>query len=339
MSELRIDLHSHLLPDGWPDMNVGGVTGFPVLERADEDDQRNIMVDRKFFRAVGRTSFDMAHRISAYAASGVQVQVVCTAPVLFCYHLPAAPASRLARFLNEHIAAQQQLYPDRVVGLATLPLQDTFRAIAELEYCVNELELPGVQIGSNVNQRNLDDGELFEVFSACSDLGAAVLVHPWQMIGTAEMPEYWLPWLVGMPAEITRAICCMIFGGVFERLPDLRVCFAHGGGAFPFTIGRIEHGFNMRPDLVATRNPVNPRQYIGRFWVDSVTHDPRALAYLIEVMGADRVALGTDYPFPLGEQQPGSAIEAIAPEPELAAKLYYRNALEFLDIPAERFIQ
>jgi aminocarboxymuconate-semialdehyde decarboxylase len=331
-SSTLIDLHSHLLPESLPDL---GYKGFPSIEG--EGDKRNIMIDGEFFRAVDRTSFDLPHRIEAYDKLGVQVQVVCTVPVMFSYHLPAAPASKLARHLNDHIGEQQRNHMDRVIGLGTLPLQDTRLAINEAEHCANDLGLAGVQIGSNINNRNLDDEELFEVFATCQDLGLSVLVHPWNMMGKEFMPDYWLPWLVGMPAELSRAICCMIFGGVFERLPDLRVCFAHGGGAFPFTIGRIEHGFNMRPDLVATRNPINPRQYIGRFWVDSVTHDPQALAYLIAVMGEDMVALGTDYPFPLGEQQPGAAIRALNPGPKLAAKLYWKNALEFLNLSPGRF--
>ncbi len=330
--DILIDLHSHLLPASLPDM---GVAGFPSL--VDSGEQREIRIDGRFFRAVKRSAWDMPYRIEHYARAGVQVQVVCTVPVLFSYHLPAAPAARFTRHLNEHIAEQQRAWPDRVVGLGSLPLQDLRLAVAEAEYCAQALGLAGVQIGSNVNDRNLDDPELIEVLAACQDLGLAVLVHPWNMMGKAQMPDYWLPWLVGMPAELSRAICCMIFGGVFERLPKLRVCFAHGGGAFPFTIGRIEHGFNMRPDLVATRNAVNPRDYIGRFWVDSVTHDPQALAYLIEVMGADRVALGTDFPFPLGEQEPGSAIRALDPDPALKRRLYWQNALEFLQLPAERF--
>jgi len=327
---LLIDLHSHLLPDTLPDM---GLKGFPTLEGT--GDKRQIMVNGKFFRAVGQTSFDMAHRVEAYEQAGVQVQVVCTVPVMFSYHLPAAPASKLSRFLNDHIAEQQRNWPGRVISMGTLPLQDTELAINEAEHCARDLGLPGVQIGSNINNRNLDDPELFEVLAACQDLGLSVLVHPWNMMGTEFMPDYWLPWLVGMPAELSRAICSMIFGGVLERLPDLRVCFAHGGGSFPFTIGRIEHGFRMRPDLVAHRNPVNPRDYIGRFWVDSVTHDPKALAYLIEVMGEDKVALGTDYPFPLGEQEPGAAIRALNPSTELADKLNWKNTLAFLDLPPE----
>lgn len=139
-----------------------------------------------------------------------------------------------------------------VLGLGTLPMQAPELAIEELRRCVNDLGLAGVQIGSHVNDWNLDAPELFPIFQEAEKLGACVFVHPWEMMGREKMTKYWLPWLVGMPAETTLAICSMIFGGVLERLPKLKVCFAHGGGAFPFTIGRIEHGFNCRPDLVGT---------------------------------------------------------------------------------------
>lgn len=331
---LKIDIHSHLLPPEWPDFNGSRKLGFPVLEGS--GNKRRILINGEFFREVSATSWDVAERIRLYERHDVDVQVVCTVPVLFSYHLPAEPAAAFTRFLNEHIAGVQSDHPDRVIALGSLPLQDTERAVAEIAHC-RELGLAGVQIGSNVNDRNLDDPELFEVFRACADAGLALLIHPWQMMGSAQMPRYWLPWLVGMPAELSRAICSMIFGGVLERLPGLRVCFAHGGGAFPFTIGRIEHGFAMRPDLVATHNPVNPRDYLGRFWVDSVTHDAKALGYLIEVMGEGKVALGTDYPFPLGEQEPGACIEALNPPDSLREKLYWKNALDWLALPRERF--
>ena len=125
------------------------------------------------------------------------------------------------------------------------------------------------------------------------------------MMGQDQMQKYWLPWLVGMPGETVRAICSMIFGGVFKKFPKLRVAFAHGGGSFPITIGRIEHGFNVRPDLVAIDNPINPREYIGKFWIDSLVHDPQALNFIIELMGEDKICLGSDYPFPLGRASPG----------------------------------
>jgi len=216
-------------------------------------------------------------------------------------------------------------------------LQSPRLAIEELERCVEQLGLCGVQIGSHIGATNLDAPELFDFFAAAADLGAAVLVHPWDMMGAESMPKYWLPWLVGMPAEQSRAACCLIFGGVLERLPELRVCMAHGGGSFPYTIGRIEHGFRMRPDLVATDNPRNPREYLKRMYFDSCVHDPLALRYLIDCAGSERVMLGTDYPFPLGEQEPGAGIAALKLPEAAAARLYHGTALEWLGLPHGRF--
>jgi aminocarboxymuconate-semialdehyde decarboxylase len=144
------------------------------------------------------------------------------------------------------------------------------------------------------------------------------------------MQKYWLPWLVGMPAETSLAICSMIFGGVFEKLPKLRVAFAHAGGSFPGTIGRIEHGFNVRPDLVAVDNKKNPRDYMGKFWVDSLTHDPTQLQIVMNLFGEDKIALGTDYPFPLGELEPGKLIESMDLSQEQKRKILGKNALDWL---------
>jgi aminocarboxymuconate-semialdehyde decarboxylase len=153
------------------------------------------------------------------------------------------------------------------------------------------------------------------------------------MLGKDRMDKYWLPWLVGMPAETSLAICSMIFGGVFERLKKLRVCFAHGGGSFPFSIGRIEHGFNVRPDLVATKNNVNPRRYLGRFYLDSLVLDEIALKFLIDLIGEDSIVMGSDYPFPLGEHEPGKLIESMAElNSVVKEKLLWRNAVEFLGV-------
>ncbi|MEI7670193.1 MAG: amidohydrolase family protein, partial [Pseudomonadota bacterium] len=142
--------------------------------------------------------------------------------------------------------------------------------------------------------------------------------------------QYWLPWLVGMPAETSRAICSMIFGGVFEKFPKMRVAFAHGGGSFPFTIGRIEHGFNERPDLVAVDNNINPRNYFGKMFFDSLVHDSNALQYLVDLAGEDFVCLGTDYPFPLGELEPGKLINSMQWNYELKRKLLFENAEQWL---------
>jgi aminocarboxymuconate-semialdehyde decarboxylase len=152
------------------------------------------------------------------------------------------------------------------------------------------------------------------------------------MMGEKDMEKYWLPWLVGMPAETCRAICSLIFGGVLEKFPKLRVAFAHGGGSFPYTLGRIEHGFNVRPDLVQPDNAVNPREYLGKFWIDSLVHDKSAFHFIMELTGEDKICLGSDYPFPLGEHRPGELIESLQLAKETEEKLLYRNALDWLNL-------
>jgi aminocarboxymuconate-semialdehyde decarboxylase len=217
-------------------------------------------------------------------------------------------------------------------------MQDAELAAGELERCVNELGLAGVQIGSHVNGWNLDEPALFGIFEAAAQLGAAVFVHPWEMLGRDRMNRYWLPWLVGMPAETALAICSLIFGGVLDRLPDLRVGFAHGGGSFTFTLGRIEHGYRKRPDLVRTNETDNPRSYLDRIYFDSLVHDGEALRFLIRTAGAERIALGSDYPFALGEDRPGALIESMDDLPAAARqRLLCSTALEFLGLEAGAF--
>lgn len=337
-SLLKIDLHTHILPASWPNLRERyGYGGWVRLEHH-KPCCAQMWVDDKMFREVQANCWDPVTRIGECDASGVHVQVLSTVPVMFGYWAKATDAHDLAQLLNDHLAGVCHDFPDRFVGLGTIPLQDEKLAIRELERCVHELKLPGVQIGSHVNGDNLDNERIFPVFEAAADLGAAVFVHPWDMMGKERMNRYWMPWLVGMPAETALAICSVIFGGVLERLPKLRIGFAHGGGAFPGTIGRIEHGFNVRPDLCAVRNGTNPRDYLGKFYLDSLVHDADALRYLIKLVGEQRIALGSDYPFPLGEHVPGALIESL---PELSRESKQRllagTALEFLDLSAGRF--
>ena len=307
----KIDIHTHILPENWPDLREKyGYGGFVQLKHVCPG-TAHMQIDGAFFREIQSNCWDPAMRLLECEQHGVDVQVLSTVPVMFCYWAKPGDAYDLSRFLNDHLAETVAAYPQRFVGLGTLPMQAPDLAIQELQRCVKDLGLPGVEIGTHVNDWNLNNPALFPVFEAAQELGAAIFVHPWDMMGKESMPDYWLPWLVGMPAETSRAICSMIFGGVFERLPDLRVAFAHGGGSFPGTLGRIEHGFRVRPDLCAVDNPVNPRKYIGRFYLDSLVHDADALRFLVDLFGADKIAMGSDYPFPLGEHAPGKLIESM----------------------------
>ncbi|MEJ2005598.1 MAG: amidohydrolase family protein, partial [Cyclobacteriaceae bacterium] len=275
-------------------------------------------------------------RIEEYNQFDTQVQVVCTIPVMFSYWARPMDCLDLSRFLNDDIASLCETYPKNYIGLGTVPMQDTDLAIQELERC-KELGLKGVQIGSNINNENLSESRFFRFFEACEQLNMAVLVHPWEMMGMEHMSKYWLPWLVGMPAETARAICSLIFSGTFERLPDLRVNFAHAGGSFLATIGRIEHGFNCRPDLVAIDNNIGPRNYLGKFWVDCITHDPKILNYVLDMQGSRRVTLGTDYPFPLGDLEIGRFIEDMDLDKGVVSDIFCNATLEWLDLKKEDY--
>jgi aminocarboxymuconate-semialdehyde decarboxylase len=328
---LKIDLHTHILPRTWPNLRQRyGYGGFVAMEHHGPG-CAHMMIDDKFFREVQDNCWDPLRRLEDCDRHGVRVQVLSTVPVMFSYWAKPQDTHDLSRLLNDHIAEVVRTHPGRFAGLGTLPLQDPDLAIREMERCVRELGLCGVEIGSHANDWNLDHPALFPVFEAAQSLGAAVFIHPWEVVGRERMGKYWLAWLVGMPAETSLAICSMIFGGVLERLPRLRVCFAHGGGAFPGTIGRIEHGFRVRPDLCAVDNDCNPRHYLGKFYVDSLVHDADALRTLLRLIGEERVALGSDYPFPLGEAEPGRLIESMTELcPATRERLLAGTAREFL---------
>lgn len=327
---MKIDIHTHIIPEHLPNwFQKFGYGDFINLEHH-KPCCAKMLIGERVFREIESNCWDPKVRIKEMNDTQVDMQVLSTIPTLFNYWANPRHALETSRFFNDHIASCVDLFPKRFDGLGTIPLQDVDKAIRELERCIVELKLPGVEIGSNINGKNLSDPYFYPFWAAAEYLNASIFVHPWEMMGEKEMSKYWLPWLVGMPAETSRAICSMIFGGVFEKFPKLKVAFAHGGGSFPSTIGRIEHGFNVRPDLCAIDNAHNPRNYIGKFWIDALVHDEQALQFIVDVMGADHICMGSDYPFPLGEHHPGLLIEQTIKDPAVKEKLLYKNAMQWL---------
>jgi aminocarboxymuconate-semialdehyde decarboxylase len=331
-----VDIHSHFLPRGWPDLAARfGTANWPWLKHT-APGQAMLMIGEHEFRPVTAACWDPAVRLEAMDRDGVDVQIMCATPVLFCYDRPAAHALECARIFNDAALEICAAKPRRLKSLCQVPLQDPDVACRELSRAIADGHI-GVHIGNHVGGRDLNDEGLITFLQHCAAEGAAVFVHPWDMMGQERMSKYMLPWLVAMPAETQLSILWLILSGAFERLPrSLKLCFAHGGGSFPYLIGRVDNAWRNR-DIVREDCPRLPSSYVDRFHVDAAVFSGDALAFLVKVMGEDRVMLGSDYPYPLGEQQVGSLIRSHPALPERTrAKLLHANARHFFALEDTR---
>jgi aminocarboxymuconate-semialdehyde decarboxylase len=324
-----IDIHNHFFPREWPDLAARyGTPNWPWMKHT-EPGKAEIMIGDRFFRKIYSACWDPDVRLSEMDRDGIDIQILSATPVLFAYDRPAEHALDCARLFNDaalELCAQGE---GRLKSLCQVPLQDIEASCTELSRCMRAGHL-GVQIGNHVGDKNLDDPGIVTFLHHCADEGAAVLVHPWDMLGADRMSKYMMPWTVGMPAETQLGIVAMILGGAFDRLPaKLRICFAHGGGSFAFLLGRLENAWQHHPVAHGVCE-LPPRQYLRRFSVDSAVFDERALQFLVGTMGAERVMLGSDYPFPLGEHRVGSLIRASNLTAEEKSRLLGENAVTFL---------
>ena len=303
-----IDMHSHFLPAiTREEAQAADAQRAPWLAAEAGADTGQIMLGDKPFRPVTRALWDADFRVAELDAQGVQMQVVCATPVMFGYAWDAARAADWATRMNDRALAFCARHPTRLKALAQVPLQDLARACREATR-VTQAGCIGVQIGNHLGDKDLDQEQLVDFLIHCANGGIPVLVHPWDMMGAGRMKKWMLPWLVAMPAETQLGMVSLILSGALERIPSsLKICFAHGGGSFAYLLGRVDNAWRHR-DIVRADCPNLPSSYARRFHVDSAVFDRGALRLLTEVMGVDRIMLGSDYPFPLGEARIGSLI-------------------------------
>jgi aminocarboxymuconate-semialdehyde decarboxylase len=329
-----IDIHNHFFPHAWPDLAARfGTPNWPWIKHT-EPGKADIMVGDRFFRHIYSACWDPEVRLQEMDRDGVDMQVMCATPVLFAYERPVDQALDCAQLFNDAALELCSRGKGRLKSFCQVPLQDIDAACNELSRCMRAGHL-GVQIGNHVGEKNLDDPGIVTFLQHCADQGAAVLVHPWDMFARDRMPKYMMPWTVGMPAETQLSVVALILSGAFDRLPSaLRICFAHGGGSFAFLLGRLENAWHHHP--VARGDCQHPPSYyLNRFYADSAVFDQRALQFLVGKMEVERVMLGSDYPFPLGEERVGSLIRGSNLPPESKTKLLGENAVRFLGLATE----
>jgi aminocarboxymuconate-semialdehyde decarboxylase len=328
------DIHTHFFPESWPDLGARfGTPDWPQIKHT-EPGKAAIMTGNRVFRQITSACWDANVRLEQMDRDGVDHQIISATPVLFAYNREPQHALDCARMFNDAALEICARGKGRLRALCQVPLQDIDASCAELTRCMRAGHF-GVQIGNHVGDKNLDDPGIVTFFHHCADQGAAVLVHPWDMMAAQRMPNYMMPWTVGMPAETQLSLVTLIVSGAFDRLPaSLRICFAHGGGSFAFLLGRLQNAWQNQP-LARGAAQFPPSHYLSRFYVDSAVFDERALQFLVETMGADRVLLGSDYPFPLGEERVGALIRGSQFSPETKTKLLGTNAQTWLGLPQE----
>ncbi|WP_432940583.1 amidohydrolase family protein [Kribbella sp. CA-253562] len=304
---MAVDVHTHLVPKGWPDLSVAcGGEGWPWL-RIDSERAAMIMIGETEFRPIGPQAWDPAVRRTDMDADGIDLQVVSPTPVFFGYDRPADQAVKLARIFND-LTLETLAGQERFVPFCQVPLQDPDAACEELDRCLDAGHV-GVEIGNHVGDRDLDDDGIVAFLTHCAEVGAPVLVHPWDMPGGPRLDRWMARWLTGMPAETHLSLLAMILGGAFDRLPpELRICFAHGGGSFAFWLGRLDNAWHRRGDVVRGRSMHAPSHYLDRFFADTVVFGEAPLRLLVDTLGEDRVMVGSDYPYPLGERPAGEVV-------------------------------
>jgi aminocarboxymuconate-semialdehyde decarboxylase len=325
-----IDIHAHYFPEVYLQaIETHGERFGIALDRSDPAGP-GIRVGAMLGGHLRREFYDLPARIKEMNRAGVQVHALSlTFPMV--YWADAELGTRLARAVNDGMSAAHRAYPDRFVGLATLPMQDPRRSVEELDRAARLPGIRGVYLGTNVNGRELDDPAFLPVWERIDELELPVFLHPLNVIGATRLGPYYLTNLLGNPFDTAVAAARLIFGGVLDRFPRLSVCLPHAGGALPYLIGRLDRGKKVRRECAHLKRP--PSAYLRRFTYDTISHAPAPLRYLIDLVGADRVMVGSDYCFDLGYDRPVQVVTGVKGlTREQQARILGGNAAKLLAI-------
>ncbi len=307
---MTVDIHAHTVPESLiQELTTEVPAAAPVVER-DGDAWALQYPGGRRSGPMPAGMFDLGERLADMDRLGVDVQALSVPPTHFGYRLDAAAAATAVRLHNDAMLDMARSHPDRFVVLAALPLQDEEAALAELERLITVPQVVGVEIGTNIAGRNLDDPALAGVWTALDAAGMAVVLHPDNVAGADRMQDHYLHNFVGNPTDTTLAAGSLLFGGVLSRNQAVRVALLHGGGFLPYQIGRFAHGWDVRPEP-RRQLDVSPRDMLDRFYFDTLTHDPASLRFLLERVGSDRLCLGSDYPFDMADPDPVGTVRSV----------------------------
>ncbi len=331
---MRIDFHCHLTPKTYLD----------AVEKQPDKWKASIEVreGQRFIRPAKYpfpVGFGPLHpgfweagaRIERMRQIGLEMEALSAPTYLFYYWADPGLALEVAQMTNEAIAAAARAHPEHFVGMATLPLQDVPRAAGELVRAVTGLGHRAVEIGTRIAGRELDDPALFPFYECVQELDVPIFVHPNNAEGGERTRRFYFGNVVGFPFDTTIAVSSIIFGGVLERFPKLKFCFAHGGGFLPYQIGRLDHAAGVRPECQVL--PRRPLAYLRTMYYDSLTHSQESLRWLVGLVGSDHVLLASDFPYDMGEFEPVRFVEGAGLSPEAVANVLGANAARLLRIP------
>jgi len=300
-----IDIHTHVEFAGTFDILKKRYLEDEVFNRfvVSATGRRSAELNRGIVAGIRNALRDPRKKIEDMDTQGIGFSVLSSTPFAFFYEVEDDLSVELARFQNDQLSEMVKRYPDRFAAMATLPLNAPNEALKELDRAVTKLGLRGVEIGSHVGKRELGDENFWPIYEALEKLNVPIFIHPHHVAGMDRLQEFYLSNLIGNPLDTTIAAAQLIFSGVLERYSNLKIILAHGGGQFPYILGRLVHGYEVRPES-KEKIKSSPQAFLKNFYYDTITHSKEALTYLISRMGSDHVLMGTDYPYDMGDANP-----------------------------------